>query len=291
MAREEILRGIYTGAALNTAASNVLRIPSITGTITGVYFDASEVTDGDLELAVYEDGVLVSLITVADTTANENVTGLSFASTLGKNLSLSLLSPIPTAVPAPPWSLHVAVEVTETHVALTGAQTVAGVKTFSSAPLIPANAYDATTWNGSLKPATEDAVRDKIETLGSGVSDGDKGDITVSGSGATWTIDNSAVTNAKVATGIDAVKIADGSVTNTEFQYIGGLTSDAQTQFAGKQATLVSGTNIKTINGTTILGAGDLVVSGGGGSGTFLLDDGTAAIDPTFTFDDGDATT
>lgn len=47
----------------------------------------------------------------------------------------------------------------------TGNETIAGVKTFSSDPLIPDEAYDATNWNGILEPPTKNAVRDKIETL------------------------------------------------------------------------------------------------------------------------------
>ena len=40
---------------------------------------------------------------------------------------------------------------------------------------------------------------------------------------------------------INATKIADGSVTNVEFQYLGSVTSDIQSQFTGKQATITGG--------------------------------------------------
>ena len=45
-----------------------------------------------------------------------------------------------------------------------------------------------------------------------------------------------------------------------ELSYVKGVTSAIQTQLNGKQATLVSGTNIKTINSTSLLGSGDLIV-------------------------------
>ena len=61
-------------------------------------------------------------------------------------------------------------------------------------------------------------------------------------------IANNSITNAKLATGIDAVKLADGSVTNAEFQYINSLTNNAQTQISAKAPTASP-----TFTGTVVL--------------------------------------
>ena len=57
----------------------------------------------------------------------------------------------------------------------------------------------------------------------------------------------------------DTVVVMDGTTA-------GGTPLATEANLAAKQATLVSGTNIKTINGTSILGSGNISISGGGGS-------------------------
>jgi len=52
------------------------------------------------------------------------------------------------------------------------------------------------------------------------------------------------ISNSQLATGIDATKIADGSVTSTEFQYINTLSSNAQDQLTAK---LVKASNLSDV--------------------------------------------
>jgi hypothetical protein len=57
--------------------------------------------------------------------------------------------------------------------------------------------------------------------------------ITISGSGIVEAnIADGAVSSDKLATGIDAIKLADGTITNSELQYINSLSSNAQTQIS-----------------------------------------------------------
>jgi hypothetical protein len=59
----------------------------------------------------------------------------------------------------------------------------------------------------------------------------------------------------------------DLSISEADASTDGFITAVDWNTFNNKQEALVSGTNIKTINGSSVLGSGDLVVSGGGASG------------------------
>jgi hypothetical protein len=129
----------------------------------------------------------------------------------------------------------------------------------------PAEIFIVSDANASVKSGDLDirVVRKNINIVS---SDDSKQNKLVAGANITIDITdplNPVISSAASTTDISGKvdKVAGKSlILDTEITRLAGVTNQ---DISGKQNTLVSGTNIKTINGTTLLGSGDIVVSAG----------------------------
>jgi hypothetical protein len=130
-----------------------------------------------------------------------------------------------------------------------------------------------------------------------GLTDGDKGDITVSSSGTVWTIDNDSVSTSKIAdTAVTTIKITDGAITEgkiasnaiTTAKVLDSnitnakLANMAQATVKGRASAAGTGpagdltaAELRTIIGNVASGTAGLAPASGGGTTNFLRADGT----------------
>jgi len=123
------------------------------------------------------------------------------------------------------WIIDSGVELSGTNIFTALQQFSAGIKTGQIDPLNPNGDIILNTGTGSVYKNTVAALNkyltsQEITALvagAAGITDGDKGDITISSGATQFTIDTGAVTDTKLATGaVTDTKLASNSVTDTK---------------------------------------------------------------------------
>jgi len=170
----------------------------------------------------------------------------------------------------------------------TSAQTIAGVKTFSSDPLIPDEAYDATAWNGSLEPPTKNAIRDKFESLptfplsaangGTGIANGASASLTLPNLAITLGGGGAAQTYTLPAVGGTFALLNAANVFTTQ-QFIDGSSDQIQLRVQGHSTQTANLQTWEKSDGT-VLGSVRLLTA----TGELFIGIGTALPDAPFHF-------
>ena len=137
--------------------------------------------------------------------------------------------------------------------------------------------YNGTNWivlNDNLISLEHRILALESATISaSGITDGDKGDVVISNNGTNWLVPDLVDLDNRVTTleNTPNSNISDGD--KGDITVTGNGTIWTVDNLNSKQDTLISGTNIKTINNQSILGSGNIVIeSSGGNSGNVQAD-------------------
>ena len=272
-----------TAVALNRASANL----ALTGILSETYSGATSGTIQVIPAAIAGTGTVITLPATTGTVVTSGDTGTvsntmlagSIANSkllnstisgvaLGSNLNVLTIG---TGLSGTSYngSAGVTIAIDSTVATLTGIQTLTN-KTISGSTNTLSNIGNSSLTNSSI------TINGSATSLGGSINVGTVTSVAALTLGTTGT-DVSSTIATGTTTPVITLNIPTASATNR-----GALSSTDWSTFNGKQATLVSGTNIKTVGGVSLLGSGDLGVIGvsylGTGTpstSTFLRGDGT----------------